>query len=220
MIIVHSKSAPAPKTHNTVALSHPMQIGMVLDASGSMGNYADSIIVGFNTILEEQATLSNHTRVSLTLFNSTVRQVYSGSEIVATPPLDASSYKCSGGTALYDGIMTAIDKVGETVGETVDTNQAGAGVVIAILSDGIENASQHHTLPAVRSMITYRQTQGWKFLYIGPKAATTAHQLGIPVGNAVSLTASGDGIRQALGQLNSALQNIRLGNTEDVFRLR
>jgi Mg-chelatase subunit ChlD len=172
-VIVRSTSfKPAAKNVSKVALSHPIEIGLVLDASGSMENYVDLIIAGFNTILEEQKALSHHTKVSLTLFNSTVQHVYNGVDIATASPLEPANYKCSGGTALYDGIMAAID----TVRERVDANPAS--VVVAILSDGAENASVHHTLPAVRNMISFRQSQGWKFLFIGPKASRTTHLLG------------------------------------------
>ena len=157
------------------------------------------------------------TRVSLTLFDSEVRDLYQGKDIVAAPLLSRQTYQPEGNTALYDGIMTSVNGLAARV----DHAQNPPHVVVAIVSDGAENASTHYTQEEVKQMIVYRQTYyGWKFLFLGPHASKTAYALGIPVSNALGITASQDGIKQALSRLKNALANIRLGNSADVFRLK
>jgi hypothetical protein len=47
--------------------------------------------------------------------------------------------------------------------------------LIAIITDGEENASSHYTLDRVRELITRRQKAcGWSFIAIAPNAASLA----------------------------------------------
>jgi hypothetical protein len=210
------RANPASRDAQEPALTGPVEIGLVLDQSGSMSSYCAEVITGYNALLEEQKTLALETRVSLTLFDSRVHDLYQGKEIVTAPTLSLQTYQPSGGTALYDGIMASINGLAARV----DSVPSPPRVVVAIFSDGEENASRHHNETDVKTAIVFRQTSGWKFLFLGPHASKTAYALGIPVSNALAITASRDGIRQALSRLKSALTNIRLGKSTDVFRLK
>ena len=54
-------------------------------------------------------------------------------------------------------------------------------VIFAIITDGMENASTHHTYPEVKRMIEAHQEQGWEFLFLGANidAAFEAGRMGI-----------------------------------------
>lgn len=218
-VVVHqsARTNPAVRAAQEPSLSGPVEIGLVLDQSSSMLSYCADVITGYNALLEEQKALSLETRVSLTLFDSEVRNLYQGKDIVTAPLLSRQTYRPDGNTALYDGIMTSVNGMATRV----DTAPDSPRVVVAILSDGAENSSVRHTKEEVKRTIVYRQDCcGWKFLFLGPHASKTAYALGIQVSNALAITASRDGIRQALGKLKTALTNIRLGNSTDVFRLK
>jgi hypothetical protein len=217
-VIVRSpRNEPSLRDTVSPVATGPAEIGMVLDQSSSMSGYVSDVITGYNAILEEQKNLSLQTRVSLTLFDSKTYTFYQGEEIIRAPLLDRQTYHPSGNTALYDGIMASIDALATRVDTAPDLLQ----VVVAILSDGEENCSVCHTREEVKQTIIYRQNCcGWRFLFLGPHASKTAYALGIPVSNALAITASRDGIKQALSRLKGALTNIRLGNTTDVFRLK
>jgi hypothetical protein len=217
-VIVRSlRSEPSLCNTGSPVVMGPVEIGMVLDQSSSMASYVSDVITGYNAILEEQKNLSLQTRVSLTLFDSTVSTPYQGEDIIRAPLLDQQTYSPAGMTALYDGIMVSINTLATRVDLLPDSPQ----VIVAILSDGEENSSVSHTREEVKQTIIYRQDCcGWRFLYLGPHASKTAYALGIPVSNALAITASRDGIKQALTRLKGALTNLRLGKTTDVFRLK
>jgi hypothetical protein len=218
-VVVHrsARTNLALSSTQELLLSAPVEIGVVLDQSSSMLSYCADVITGYNALLEEQKALSLETKVSLTLFDSEVRDLYQGKEIVAAPLLSRQTYQPDGNTALYDGIMRNVNGLAARVDEAPYSPR----VVVAILSDGAENSSVLHTREDVKRTIVYRQDCcGWKFLFLGPHASKTAYALGIPVSNALAITASRQGIRQALSRLKTALANIRLGNSTNVFRLK
>jgi hypothetical protein len=57
------------------------------------------------------------------------------------PPLDSHSYVPRGTTAFLDAIGRTINTIGERLDKTPESDRPGK-VIVAILTDGLENASQ------------------------------------------------------------------------------
>lgn len=60
---------------------------------------------------------------------------------------------------------------------TPEANRPGT-VIVAIMTDGLENSSREWTHPAIKSLVEQQTNQGWDFLYMG------ADQDAIEVGQA------------------------------------
>jgi len=117
------------------------EIGFVLDRSGSMNAMKEEAIGGINAFLESQQKLPGEARLTLVLFDHEYIVTYDGVPIKDVPPLDSHSYVPRGTTALLDAIGRTINTIGERLDKTPEPERPGK-VIVAILTDGLENASQ------------------------------------------------------------------------------
>lgn len=142
-----------------------MQLGMLLDATGSMQHDTHRTIDGFNEYIAGLKGNDTTAEAELTLatFNSEIGvfKVHDGILVKATPPLTQNEYRCAGVTPLYDAI-------GRLIGLVARRAIAGEKVLIVINTDGLENASAEYTRDAIFKLIKEKEQQGnWTFVFLG-----------------------------------------------------
>ena len=180
------------------------EIAFVLDRSGSMNPIAADAIGGFNTFLASQQALPGEARLTLVLFDHEYLVVHDNVAIRQVPPLDAKTFVPRGMTALLDAVGRTIDDVGVRLAATPE-EQRPAKVIVAILTDGQENASRDYTFSRVAGMIKHQQEKySWEFLFLAANqdAIAAAGALSIGAKDAIAFQATGQGIRNANAQLN------------------
>ncbi len=175
------------------------ELAFILDRSGSMSSLASSAIEGFNHFLHEQQNAPGLARLTVVLFDDEYLVPAQSLPIVEVLPLDATSYVPRNNTALLDAIGRTIDELGARLHQTPEADRPGK-VIIAILTDGLENASEHYTWGDVAKRIKHQtQTYQWEFLFLAANqdAIATAGQLHIAAENAATYQA--DGVGQVAG---------------------
>jgi hypothetical protein len=136
----------------------PLAVYIILDGSGSMQSVKDDTIGGFNSYVE---ALEPETLVSLAVFNSTngVETVIESMPAKDVKSLTDEVYRPAGMTPLYDAIGKVVNGINES--------KAGR-VAIAILTDGLENASREYTRDGIRDLLNERQEKNnWLVTYLG-----------------------------------------------------
>lgn len=187
------------------------EIAFVLDRSGSMNPIAADAIGGFNTFLASQQALPGEARLTLVLFDHEYLVVHDNAAIRQVPPLDATTYVPRGMTALLDAVGRTIDDVGVRLAATPE-DQRPAKVLVAILTDGQENASRDYTFAKVSGMIKHQQEKySWEFLFLAANqdAIAAAGALSIGAKDAVAFQATGEGVRKASLVLNERVTLMR-----------
>jgi Mg-chelatase subunit ChlD len=184
------------------------QITFVLDASGSMARIKADTIGGFNGFLRDQREEPGTARVSLYEFASDVEQVYHGKAIETADELDAETYTPGGGTALYDAIVRAIR---DTAGFIAHADGTIENVVIVVLTDGRENASETPQEVVRERVEECRAEAGWEFLFIGANqdAALTAERMGMDADNSLDMAHTGEGTRAAYTSTSEQVSQVR-----------
>jgi hypothetical protein len=154
---------------------------IILDMSASMGDCLNETINGFNKQMESIAQLQEkHPEqeflVSLTTFNSESKIQFEflkpNTDIGLTKRsrwwhrnADQIQYSPSGMTALYDAIGQSCESVMSKAKEELDNNLAT--VVVVIITDGHENASNSYKYEDVQDMIkSLENTENWIFNYM------------------------------------------------------
>ncbi len=188
-------------------------ITFVLDSSGSMSKIEEETRKGYNEMLNDQAEEEGTAKVTLYDFNTGVEQVYHAKPIDVAPVLTEEDYTPDGRTALHDAITIAIQDTREVVEDSMIDN-----VVVVVLTDGKENASET-SQERVRELVTGRQDEGWEFLFIGANqdAALTAEQMGMKAKKSLSISHSGEGVKEASKSTSEALSNFRHSGIIDGF---
>ncbi len=159
-----------------------LKIVFVIDESGSMQGSNADVIGGFNSFIYRHSNEPNaKVNVSLYKFSHLITQVIANKPVNEVAPLTHADYSPNGFTALYNAIGKAIAKTDEFV-ESLSENDRPTTVMMVIITDGHENASQIYSTDALKSTIaTHEKLLNWKFIYLGADFNNfdDANQLGI-----------------------------------------
>lgn len=190
------------------------EIVCIIDRSGSMSSVRDEAISGFNSFLEDQVAVPGEAALTLVRFDTEYEIVHNGTPITQVPMLDENSFEPRGMTALYDAIGRTIDDVGGRLSKTPE-GERPAHVIVAILTDGLENASSDYTSKRVRSMIEHQQsTYGWDFVYLGANqnAFAESQRMGINRESTRQWDSTREGTVFALKEMSSTVLAMRRHN--------
>ena len=156
----------------------------VLDRSGSMSSNRKGTIDGYNEYICGLRD-DKKTEYSVTLIQFDAPQTvpeltvsYEDRALADVPDLNLDSYEPRGNTPLYDAIGECVRR----------TDAKGRGVIMLIITDGLENASREFTKDSVKELIKKKEAEGWTFSFLG--ADIDSYAVGGSVGVAAANTAN------------------------------
>jgi hypothetical protein len=162
-------------------MAQKVHIGIVLDRSGSMEDCRADAIGAVNSYLRQvKDDKELDGRVSLIIFDSdgidVIRDRVPAAECAI---LDPKEYQPRAATPLLDAVghgAALLDKRKET----------GERCILAIMTDGLENASREYTKESIKALLDRKQKdEGWLVLYLGAghDAWAQARDMGLYAGN-------------------------------------
>jgi hypothetical protein len=184
----------------------------LLDRSGSMQSIKSDTEGGFTAFIAEQRKATGECAVTLAQFDDDYEVVYSGLPVAEVPALDLVP---RGTTALLDAMGRLITDTGQKLAALPEDERPG-NVVVAIMTDGMENASHEWTHPAIKSLVE-QQTKDydWQFLYMGADqdAVEVGARLGVNREQAVTYSRGNvDAVMGASSSNLAAFRNARAVN--------
>jgi hypothetical protein len=119
----------------------------------------------------------------------------------STPAKDVPPFLLQprGMTALYDAVVITVDEFGAELGALPENERPGT-VVLAILTDGEENASTRYNNLDVKARITHQiDAYRWHVVYLGANqdAVLEGAKMGIPMASSITYDATEDGVESA-----------------------
>jgi hypothetical protein len=157
----------------------------LLDRSGSMQSIKSDIEGGFGAFIDEQRKGVGECRATLAQFDDVYELVYADRPVADVPPLDLQPRNM---TALHDAMGRLITDAGAHLAALPEDQRPG-NVVVAIMTDGLENASKEWTGTAIKALVE-QQTNAfnWTFMYMGADqdAIEVGESLGIAREHAVT----------------------------------
>jgi len=188
----------------------------ILDRSGSMGSMRQEAIGGINAFIEEQKKVPGEAKLTIVLFDNEYLLASNREPIQNVKLFDETTYQPRGTTALLDAVGRTILDIGRILDNTPDAEKPET-VVVAILTDGEENASKDFKKEKIKEMIEHQQTKyGWKFIFLAadPKAFADATQhYGIKVADARLFDSSAKGVRDSYSTLSARVTSYRGGGS-------
>lgn len=188
------------------------EIAYVLDRSGSMASLATDAIGGFNAFLQSQKQVPGRANFTLVLFDHEYQTVHKSVDIQHVPDLDERTYVPRGSTALLDAVGRTIDDLGAHLARLPEDQRPGK-VIVAIFTDGLENASRVFTTERLAESIKHQQEKySWEFLFLAANqdAIASAAKLAIPAAQAMNVAFSPEGIRHSQKQLGERVMALRM----------
>ncbi len=165
----------ADSTDQTAA--RPTEVILLLDRSGSMYTLLQSTIDGVNEFLSEQSRSDADMYVSIYQFNHRFKTLFEAQPAQDKMTISRENYRPSGQTALLDAISETIDRTAFRLSHLEEETD----VVVAIVTDGYENASRRTTLAQAREMIESKEREGWEFVFLGADLASMRDAAGIGI---------------------------------------
>jgi len=187
------------------------EIICIIDRSGSMGIIIDDAIGGFNHFLDEQKKLPGKAALTYVQFNSELEVIHENKPLQDVEPINKNTYNPGGVTALLDAVGETIDSTGQRLAG-IPEEKRPEKVIVAILTDGHENASRNYTLSKVRKMINHqKENYSWEFIFLGANqdAFAEAAKMGIDREDSFNFHVSKEGIKQAYDDMHETVTKYR-----------
>ncbi len=160
-------------------------IYFLLDRSGSMQSIKSDTEEGFAAFIAEQVDGAGECLVTLAQFDNDYEVVYRNVPVVDAPPLVLVPRSM---TALLDSMGRLINEAGAELAALPEDRRPGT-VIVAIMTDGMENASREYTHEAIKALVEQQSTQySWQFLYMGADqdAIEVGRSIGVQEGNSLT----------------------------------
>ncbi|MFV0351994.1 MAG: vWA domain-containing protein [Oscillospiraceae bacterium] len=188
------------------------EIVFILDRSGSMGGLESETIGGYNSLLKKQKELPGEAVVTTVLFDNEYEVLHDRINSKAIKPITEDDYFVRGTTALLDAIGKTISKI-ETAQKNTMAKYKADKVIVAITTDGMENASKEYSLQKIKEIIEHKQERfGWEFMFLGANmdAIFTAQQMGIKASHAANFHADSVGVEVQYDHYNEVVSRLRM----------
>ena len=167
---------------------------MIVDVSGSMSDIKSDIIGSINSFIEQQQQIIDDSIFTLIKFNDDMTTILEKVPMSSVKKINQSEYIPMGNTALNDSI-----------GVTINKYNSEKNVCMVIVTDGEENASRDFWHEQIREMISKKQLEGWKFIYLSTDI-TTAKQ-----GTNIGIYSTQQGYRTTSNNISLGYENLASG---------
>ena len=175
---------------------------IIIDESGSMScirqQAMDSVNETIQTIRAAQERNENQEHfVTLVTFNDTATIVNDCAPINEIKELTADSYCPDCCTALYDAMGISLNALRKKVSK-------GDKVLVTIVTDGYENASQEYSCAAIKALVEELKAEGWVFAYLGANQDAEKVAFSMSIDNAMSWKSTREGTVHMSRKLNNS----------------
>lgn len=186
-------------------------IALVIDESGSMNPIQTDTIGSINSFIDEQKKIPGDLSVTINFFADRTKTICNFVDIKDVPVINTENYKPHGWTALLDAVAKTVDDLGVKLSRMKEEDRPSK-VIIAILTDGHENASRYATGEMVKKQLQHQtEVYNWTVLFLGANqdAWSVAESLGIAKGQAMTYTATGHGTSSAVDMVSRKMSEYR-----------
>jgi hypothetical protein len=157
---------------------------LIVDRSGSMASIATDMEGAIKNLLDEQRALPGVLTVDYVRFDDQIEYVHR----LADPATVQIKIKPRNMTALNDAVGIAFNSFGATLAAMHEDTRPGK-VLVAIVTDGHENASREYTGAQVKELIeTQQRDYNWEVVYLGANQDAVAVAAGMGIAASSALT--------------------------------
>ncbi len=192
------------------------EIAYILDRSGSMQPLQEPAVTAFNAFVQSQLDVPGDARLTLVQFDDAYEVPIAATFLRHVPQLTAATYTPRGSTALLDAIGRTIKETDRRLLALPDSEKP-AKVILAIFTDGQENASREYTLKHISDLIRlYRDEKGWEFLFLAANqdAIASAGAMHMNAHLSANVTFSAEAIRSTGKAMSRKVRAMRMKSSE------
>lgn len=201
-----------------MARANHTHILFILDRSGSMQTIHADVVGGFNAFLASQQGAEGTADLTLVQFDTHIETVMDGVDIRAVSPLTHGDFEPRGSTALFDAMGTSMDALGRQLAARAETDRP-ENVVVAVMTDGEENASREYTFERIQTMIEHQRSYyNWEIVFLASELSThtLSRRMGVAQDKSVRWSKSPAGVSAAFIAMDAEILKSRKGKEKDL----
>lgn len=184
----------------------------LLDRSGSMQSIKSDVVGGFDAFVAEQRAGEGLCTATLAQFDTEYEVVYRDVALEQVPPLALCP---RGNTALHDSMGKLITDTAAQINALPEDDRPGT-VVVAIMTDGLENASREWRQPDIKALVEQQTNDhGWEFLYMGCDQDAVEVGTGLGIKDGQALTYARGKSREAMRTTSANVRGYRDAKLRD-----
>jgi len=182
-----------------------VHLTLIVDRSGSMGGLALEASNSINEMINEQAQSdADNVTVSMYEFDDKFDHVFGPVQVQEAPIYEL---KPRGMTALNDSIGRSIRDTDERILKLPETERPNK-VIVAIVTDGGENASTEYTLSQVKDLVNQKENEDWEFVFIASNIDAFSTASAYNIGNTLTVAHDSQGYSTAYQVLSRSLNTV------------
>jgi Mg-chelatase subunit ChlD len=185
-------------------------LALVVDRSGSMYSIANDVRGSVKQFIGDQKKMEGKASLRVAQFDHTYEVIHDVNDIAEVDEnAFADAYKPRGSTALLDAIGRTIFDMKEKLAK-IPQEEKPKRVVIAVITDGLENSSREYRLEQIKNMVKENEALGWDFLFMGASldAIDVAKSMGFAENKATAYDTSN--ISSCMGNLSAKFSQARV----------
>lgn len=155
-------------------------IALVVDRSGSMESVVKDTKGGIKQFIATQKKNNGKAFLTFVQFDHQYEVLADRDLRAIDQNALARQYTPRGSTALLDAIGRTIIEMSQKI-KKMKQSERPVHVIVAIITDGQENASREFTIAKVKKLIEEKKARGWDFIFVGAdlEAITVAQSCGL-----------------------------------------
>jgi Mg-chelatase subunit ChlD len=189
---------------------------LVVDRSGSMYTIQKAMNEAIQQLLTEQRKIDGKLRVNVVAFDDTVEFRYTDAK---AKDIEQYLIEARGNTALNDAVAAGI------VVTAADPNGPSDHYILAIITDGMENASKDFPgvegREKIKAMLDEKRAAGWEILFIGAESMgdvmAAAGGYGVGRGQTISFVNTAAGADSVVASASAYMGATRKGKKDVSF---
>ncbi|MEZ7866029.1 MAG: VWA domain-containing protein [Paludibacteraceae bacterium] len=178
---------------------------ILLDESGSMTSIKNTIIQGFNELVQTVKGIAlqypeQEHLISFFTFNGMgIKTLHFCEPVEKLSEIDERKYQPDAMTPLYDAMGFSFVKLRKELESITDFN-----VLVTILTDGEENSSREYSGEAIKRLVEELSQQRWTFTYIGADHDVEKFAVSISISNTMKFSKNEEDMKQMFAKEQSA----------------
>ncbi len=200
-----------------MARANHTHILFILDRSGSMQSIHADVVGGFNQFLSSQQGAEGTADLTLVQFDTHIETVMEGVDIRAVKSFTRGDFVPRGSTALFDAMGSSMDALGRELAARREADRP-ENVVVAVMTDGEENASHEYTFERIQTMIEHQRSYyNWEIVFLASELSThtMSRQMGVAEEKSMRWSKSSEGTVAAFMSMDAEILKARKSKMRD-----
>lgn len=186
-------------------------LALVVDRSGSMHSITNDVIGGVKNFIGDQKKKEGKAFLTVAQFDHVYEVIHDFKNIQEVDEEKfAKEYCPRGSTALLDAIGRSTLALKLKI-DSMPAEERPKKVVVAVITDGLENASKEYNIEQIKSMIKEHEGLGWNFMFMGTTLDTidVAAKMGFSMAKSAAYTPNN--LKSSMEVISNQVLKVRTG---------